>query len=99
MTNELLHYFPVFAGGLLLGIVFFGGLWLTVRRLPHTTHPATVFLSSALIRIAVVVTGVWLLTKGNALSVGVCLLGFLTIRILTVYVIPNDQNKFSKSVS
>ncbi|HAW28078.1 MAG TPA: hypothetical protein DCY03_08165, partial [Planctomycetaceae bacterium] len=33
--------------GLVLGTLFFGGLWLTIRNLQKVSHPALLFLASA----------------------------------------------------
>lgn len=41
-------------GGFIPGLVYFGALWLTVRKGLGATRPATLFLLSALLRMAVV---------------------------------------------
>jgi F1F0 ATPase subunit 2 len=43
-----------FATGMLLGVVYFAGLWLTVRRLPGTPHPARLVFASYVLRLGVV---------------------------------------------
>ncbi|CAN5431682.1 hypothetical protein BH09BAC6_BH09BAC6_36260 [soil metagenome] len=44
-------------GGLILGIVFFGGLWLTVKRTLGSPYVALWLLVSSVVRAAIVLTG------------------------------------------
>lgn len=70
----------LFAAGIGLGGVYFGGLWLTVRR--ASTAPAahlTVALSF-LARTAIVIAGLFWLTFGEWRQVLICLIGFLVAR-------------------
>jgi F1F0 ATPase subunit 2 len=69
-----------FAAGLVLGTLFFGGLWWTVRRTLTATVPAVWFGISALLRMAVVVYGLYCLTRLGlpSLIAGVC--GLLVAR-------------------
>ena len=52
----------VFAGtaGLALGLIFFGGLWWTVRKAVASRQPALWFLGSLLARMAIVLAGFYL---------------------------------------
>ena len=70
----------VFFMGLLLGGVFFGGLWWTVRIGMVSKRPALWFLGSLLLRIGVVLTGFYLLGGDDWLRLVVCLLGFVCAR-------------------
>ena len=40
-----------FGFGILLGVFFYGGLWLTVRNLATTRHPFALTLGSLVLRI------------------------------------------------
>lgn len=53
------------ACGGLLGSVYFGGLWLTLRRVSTSRHPALLMLSSLLLRLAGVGFGLYLFADGN----------------------------------
>jgi F1F0 ATPase subunit 2 len=48
---ELLLFFLLF--GALLGLFFFGGLWLTVRALPRLKHPQATYWAGSMLRLAV----------------------------------------------
>jgi F1F0 ATPase subunit 2 len=83
-VGELTRWVLLAAAGGLLGSVYFGGLWLTVRRLPDTDHPAALVLGSFVLRVALVAAGfVWLLA-GDPLRLVAVLAGFLAIRVLLV---------------
>ena len=47
------------AAGMVLGTVFFGGLWWTVSRALTTAVPAVWFALSTLVRMAVVICGLY----------------------------------------
>ena len=51
---ETLELLASFAAGGLLGLVVFGGLWLTVRGLDRSRHPALRMLGSLLLRLVLV---------------------------------------------
>jgi F1F0 ATPase subunit 2 len=69
------------AGGL-LGGVFFGGLWWTVRRALPSPHPAAWFLISLVVRFGIVGIGFYLLTAGSWQRWIAALGGFLMARWL-----------------
>jgi F1F0 ATPase subunit 2 len=77
---------PVFIAstlaGVLLGIVFFGGLWWTIRRGVPSRHPAAWFLCSLLLRMAAVLAGFYLVSGRDWRRLLACLLGFFLARIL-----------------
>lgn len=70
--------------GLGLGLLFFGGLWWTVRRLPDSDRPGLLLGGSVLLRTALVVTGFWLVMAASWQRAAACLLGFLLARTLLV---------------
>lgn len=51
--------------GLALGAVYFGGLWLTVRRLPHWRQPALLMSISFLLRLVLLASGLYLMADGH----------------------------------
>lgn len=68
------------ACGLAVGLVYFGALWLTVRRLPRARSPALWVAVSLLTRLAVAMAVFYIVMAGEWLRVLACLVGFLAAR-------------------
>jgi F1F0 ATPase subunit 2 len=67
--------------GALLGAFFFGGLWWTIRSSPPSQWSALLFSASLLLRMAVAVTGFYLVSHGEWRKLVACLAGFILARI------------------
>jgi F1F0 ATPase subunit 2 len=85
MTSTLLLMLA-FLSGALLGVVFFGTLWWTVRRGLLSPVSALWFSASSLIRIAVALVGFYVVSHGEWRRLLACLLGFLLARIVVMHV-------------
>jgi F1F0 ATPase subunit 2 len=70
--------------GILLGVVFFGGLWWTIRRGLFSTAPALWFTGSLLIRTVTALAGFYYVSQGELRSLLPCLLGFLLARFVII---------------
>jgi F1F0 ATPase subunit 2 len=70
--------------GLVLGAFFFGGLMLTVRRLPTASRPTALALSSFVVRAAVVVAGLAWLAQGDWRRLAGALIGLVVMRVVLV---------------
>jgi len=72
----------VFFWGVVLGACYFGGLWLTVRRLSVVNNQALWILSSFVIRNLLVAIGFYpVVLQGWQLTL-ICLVGFIVIRFV-----------------
>lgn len=69
------------AAGFLLGVVFYGGLWLTIRHLLVTHNPIGVTLGSLLLRMATVLAGLLLVARGDWRNALACFAGLAIGRI------------------
>jgi F1F0 ATPase subunit 2 len=67
--------------GVLLGAFFFGGLWWTIRSSPPSQWSGLLFSASLLLRMAVAITGFYLVSHGEWRKLVTCLVGFLLARI------------------
>jgi F1F0 ATPase subunit 2 len=71
---------PPLAAGMVLGAVFFGGLWWTVTRGLNATIPAVWFGLSAVMRMAIAVAGLYYFAHLGLPSLIACLCGLLIAR-------------------
>ncbi len=69
--------------GMLLGALFFGGLWWTVRRGLTAANPALWFGASALARMAMTLLGLYYVAHAGWPSLVACLCGLLIARVAT----------------
>lgn len=71
----------VFAG-LALGLFYFGGLWLTVRKLAASKRPGILMLGSFVLRLLVTLFGFYLVMDGRWERILACLAGFVVTRFV-----------------
>ncbi len=71
-----------------LGVLFYGGLWVTLHALPGSRHPVILALASFWGRSALVVAGFVLATARRWQNAIVCLVGFLLARVAVARWIP-----------
>lgn len=82
MMNDPLTLILACIAGLLLGAIFFGGLWWTVRKGMESTRPALWFFASLLIRLSLVTAGFYFVGGGDWRRLVACLVGFVIARML-----------------
>lgn len=78
--NEVLLLVLAFPAGVLLGAIFFGGLWWTVRKGMSSEQPAFWFLGSLLLRMSMALVGFYLVSGGQWQRLLLCLAGFVVAR-------------------
>jgi F1F0 ATPase subunit 2 len=67
--------------GVFLGILFFGGLWWTVRKGLVSKKPALWFFGSQLIRTGLTLAGFYFVSGSDWHLLVACLVGFLLVRL------------------
>jgi len=82
MINNIFPLIIASGTGILLGIIFYGGLWWTVRQSINTSHVALLFSASFLLRIAFVLLCFYLITSGDWKRLLFCLGGFYCGRLI-----------------
>jgi F1F0 ATPase subunit 2 len=70
--------------GLALGAVFFGGLWWTLRRGLASPRPALWLLGSLLVRMSLLLVGLYLVSGGQWERLLAGLVGVIGARILVL---------------
>ena len=79
--NETLPLALALVTGVLLGAIFFGGLWWTVRKGFSSKQPALWFFGSMLLRMSLALTGFYFVGGKNWERWLLCLLGFVLARL------------------
>jgi len=70
--------------GIGLGLIFYGGLWLTVQYVVQKTNPAPLLMVSFLLRAGVTLGGFYLVGGGRIERTVLCLVGFVLTRVVMV---------------
>ncbi len=78
--NDLAALALAATGGGALGMVFYGGLYWTVRRGIESKTPALWFSGSLLLRMGVILIGFYAISGGDWRRLVACLPGFLLAR-------------------
>lgn len=68
--------------GMSLGTFYFGGLWLTVRRIGEVNHQALLMISSFFMRNLLIVAGFYPMVLQGWQSTLICLAGFIATRFV-----------------
>jgi len=85
MTAHDLLWLPlVFGAGIVLGLFYFGGLWLTVRRIPSTRRPGLLSFASFVVRTAAAMLDFYVVMGGRWERLLIALAGFLVFRTVAV---------------
>jgi len=85
--------------GIVLGLFYFGGLWLTVKRLPFSARPALLTLCSYLGRLVVVLSGFYLVMAGSWERLLAVMFGFMGMRIILVRIWKPAGNELPRGQS
>jgi F1F0 ATPase subunit 2 len=87
MMNEALNLVLAVLMGFLLGVLFYGGLWWTLRESLSSRKPAFWIVVSFWTRTSIVVSGFYFISKGDGERLLVCLLGFVMARFVVKNVV------------
>ncbi|WP_301922280.1 ATP synthase subunit I, partial [Ferruginibacter sp.] len=63
--NEISNLIWAFIVGLLLGVLFFGGLWITVKKVINSKIPGLLMVGSFVLRITIVLAGFYFIGLGD----------------------------------
>lgn len=71
------------AAGVFLGAIFFGGLWLSLRRALSSQRPALWLLGGFALRTSISLAGFYFVSGGHWDRMLMCLLGFVIARMIS----------------
>ena len=100
--NEIINLLPALLAGIGLGIVFFGGLWLTIQKGLQSKKSGLIFTGSFIVRMTVILLGFYYVGANDWKMMLACLAGFLIARVaITLYTKKQEQSKatFMKEVA
>ncbi len=83
--NETLRLALSLVAGGMLGAIFFGGLWWTIRQGVSSKQPAVWFFGSLLLRMAIALVGFYFIGRGHWHRVVMRLLGFVLARLVVTW--------------
>ena len=83
--NETLLMIVAFVAGMALGTLFFGGLWLTVKKVVTAKVPALWVLGSFIFRVGIVLLGFYFIGAGSWQRLVSCLIGFIVARFIVIH--------------
>jgi F1F0 ATPase subunit 2 len=81
MMHETLTLVLALVTGVLLGAMFFGGLWWTVQKGVSSKRSALWFFGSLWLRTSMALAGFYWIARGHWVRLLVCLLGFVMARL------------------
>ena len=82
MMNETLNLVLASVAGVLLGALFFGGLWWTVQKGVSSKRSALWFFGSLLLRMSIALAGFYFVSGGHWKRLLACLFGFIMARLI-----------------
>jgi F1F0 ATPase subunit 2 len=77
MIAQAIDLLAFAAIGALIGALYFGRLWLTIRMLPRLNHPMLWLLAGTFARLALVLAAFLLVSEGEWARLAACLAGLV----------------------
>jgi len=97
--NEIFKLVFSLGAGILVGVIFFGGLWFTVTNVVSSGKASLWLVISWLIRNGIVLTGFYFVSNGQWEKLLVCLFGFFVARVVIMrYIKQMPVNKIYPSI-
>lgn len=91
--NETLNLLLAWVAGILLGSMFFGGLWWTLRKGLASKQAALWFFSSMLLRMSLALAGFHFVSGGHWERLLSCLVGFILARLIVMRLVRSAEKQ------
>lgn len=82
--NDLVMDLLVLLGGAGLGLLFFGGLWFTSKKMLTSKRVVLWYLGSLFIRVGITLLGFYYMGQNSLVYMLICLLGFIIARFIVI---------------
>jgi F1F0 ATPase subunit 2 len=83
--NEITTFVLLLAAGFVLGSLFFGGLWLTVKKSVSAKNPVWLIFGSFVVRTGIALLGFYYVAQFGWKAMLLALLGFIAARFMVMY--------------
>lgn len=80
--NDLTMIFLTLGAGIVLGVLFFGGLWWTTKKGLQSKKPVLWFAGSLIVRLGITLPAFFFISNHHWERILICLLGFILARAL-----------------
>jgi F1F0 ATPase subunit 2 len=71
-----------FIWGVLLGLFYFGGLWMTLKVIPRSKKPKSWLVLSFIVRVFLILVGFWAIVRSSPAAFMLTFLAFLITRVI-----------------
>lgn len=78
--------------GIALGILYFGGLWLTITKMRTLKNPGIFLILSFILRTVIVIGGFYLISDGKLERLAVTMLSFFVTRFVFIRYFSPERN-------
>ena len=82
--------------GIILGGLYFGGLYLTVQRIYKSKHPGFLMALSLLLRMGGLVAAFFYISMNGYIEILIALVGVILARFIMIYIIKGQKIKFHR---
>ena len=79
--------------GVILGIIFFGGLYWTIQKLTEVKQPALLMIGSLIFRMALLLSVLFYVSKSGYKGILYALLGMFLVRVIMTFKIEKTTEK------
>jgi F1F0 ATPase subunit 2 len=90
-SNPLVLALSALAGAV-LGVLYFGGLWLTIQRMNRSQNPGFLLLVSFFLRSVLVIGGFYLISDGRLERLAAGMLAFFVTRFFFTKYLSPERN-------
>jgi len=82
--------------GVILGIIFFGGLYWTIQKLTEVKRPGLLMICSLIFRMAVLLSVLFYVSKSGYMGILYAMLGMFLVRVIMTFKIEETTEKQKK---
>ncbi|MFO8068586.1 MAG: ATP synthase subunit I [Alkalibacterium sp.] len=79
--------------GVILGIIFFGGLYWTIQKLTEVKQPGLLMIGSLIVRMAVLLSVLFYVSKSGYKGILYAMLGMFLVRVIMIFKIEKTTEK------